>query len=688
MPERANSRRGHGPARAPAGPNADRPGAASAPAARTGRQPAEPEVGPRRLLDLQRTAGNRAVSSLVSRANQSQPGAAVVQRVEVKDKALSETLYNQSGAGGKAGAAQYNLTPAYVLTRTGDSGVTAKVRIKFLHQVRGPDKVLIGSPTEIPVNDPDDRRGWAEKLTKEQVKPWNGHVTMTGEEVNVASKNTTKRLPLTFEAVPVFGLNDKDFDAVVIIHPSSVVAGSPGQPIDAGNYYINKGAYSADEKVIAAHEYGHLIGIPDEYSQSNEQLNALLHQAAPGTAPSAQAALDKTTVERMVLSSLRTPLMDALNTAMPSVTDALRAKRAAVKKQLAAVTKTGVKDAAVTTELEKQLTAAAQPGVAKGVPRAVAFQTTRNFSNKDLAGSTVEAGFSAAALATMIRDKYSASLWGAEHADVAVAGLGDVAVNVQQSVRNTTQAGGTQAANATAAAAGSVGTAGGPINFLGMPLVAPPTGLIAKLMGIPAAWGTAGSALEAGVTSAAFTTKMEAVLKVQGAAAAIAALIPGLGAGPTISGNRALYAKAYSMVNNAASEAAKQLATDLLSTVIPPVITGGVSDLQTSIQAEVDKIMGTPPAGAAALANPAMAALATAMKARLDADKTASAGGGRDPIGAKKPAPDQDVTYSYQGLMGSSGNLKIREDQLAPLVKQFNSHCTTFWEKAFTAEVK
>jgi hypothetical protein len=87
--------------------------------------------------------------------------------------------------------------------------------------------------------------------------------------------------------------------------------------------------------VIAAHEYGHLIGIPDEYSQSNEQMNALLHQAAPGTAPSAKRALDRKTVERMVLSSLRSPLLGALDTAMPSVTDALRAKRAAVKKQLA-----------------------------------------------------------------------------------------------------------------------------------------------------------------------------------------------------------------------------------------------------------------------------------------------------------------------------------------------------------------
>ena len=160
-----------------------------------------------------------------------------------------------------------------------------------------------------------------QKLVKEQVKPWNGHVTLTGEEVNVLSGNTAKRLPVTFESEAVFGLGDA-YDNIVIVHPSSVQAGTPGQKIDAGNYYVNKGPnYPGDEKVIAAHEYGHLIGIPDEYSQSNEQMNALLHQAAPTTAPSAQAALDRKTVQRMVLLALRLPLLQALDSAMASATD-------------------------------------------------------------------------------------------------------------------------------------------------------------------------------------------------------------------------------------------------------------------------------------------------------------------------------------------------------------------------------
>ena len=636
---------------------------------------------PHQLLDLQRSAGNRAVLGIVDNIERNS-----VQRVEVKDTKMSETLYNQSGTGGRAKAKDYAITPSYVLTRNGDAGLTVKVRVKFLHQVRDNTGALTDSPVEIPTNDPDDRRGWAEKLVKEQSKPWNGHVTLTGEEVNVVSDNTKKRLPVTFESVAVFGLGDP-YDNIVIIHPSSVAAGSPGQKIDAGNYYVNQGTYKADTNVIAAHEYGHLIGVPDEYSQSNEQMNALLHQAAPKTAPSAQAALDKKTVERMVLHSLRTPLITALNGAMPSVTDALRTKRAAVKKQMAAAARAGVKEPAVRAELEQQLAAAADPGLARAVPKTVAFQTTKNFSNLSLADTTVEAGFSAAALSTMIRDKYWQALLGAEKANVAVEGLGDVSINVQQSVRNTTAAGGAQAADAATAAGGVMGGPGGPVTFFGLPLIAPPSGLVGQLMGISNTWGTAGSALEAGVTAAAFSAKMEAILKTVSVAAAIAGA---LGLGPTpVAGHRALYGKAYGMVNSAAAAAAKQLSADLLNTVIPPVINSGVSDLQSAIQTEVEKVMGTPPTGIAALgSNPAMANLVNAMKARLDADKTASAGGGRDPVGTGKAAPDQDVTYSYQGLMGSHGTMAIREDQLNPLVKQFNLRCLTLWEKAFKAEVK
>ena len=115
-----------------------------------------------------------------------------------------------------------------------------------------------------------------------------------------------------------------------------------------------------------------------------------------------------------------------------------------------------------------------------------------------------------------------------------------------------------------------------------------------------------------------------------------------------------------------------------------------VADLESTIQGEVAKVMGTPASGVAALGppNPQMAALVAHMKSALDADKTASAGGGRSPLGAGKAAPDQNVTYSVQSLMGSSKDTTLRADQFNPMVKHFNKLLTTTFEKDFAAEVK
>ncbi len=643
------------------------------------------------MLALQRTVGNRAVTSVMR---------SVAQRVAIKEPTRTETLYNTPVAGGQATANQYTMNPQYEMTRSGDTGVTVTVRIKFLSQARnGVDPTspgapagtpalgtLLGSPTEIPASDP--RRAWATGVAAGGVAHWNGHLTLVGEEWNLTEDNTRKRLPVTFQSVPVFGIGETAHSQI-IVHPSSVVAGSPGQPIDAGNYYMNKGNYGGDEKVIAAHEYGHLLGIPDEYSQSNEQLNALIHQAAPGTAPSARAALDRITVQRMVLAALRQPMYSQLSATLPEVTEALRAKRQLVKTRMAAAARESVVSAEVRDELQAQLTVGADSKLGASVPGVVAFETTANFSNVSRADEGVEAGFSTAALTKHIGDGYWKAFLDAGSANVAVAGLGDVRLNVQGSVPATTATGGAQAGPAAGLATSAVGATAAP----GLPTIAPPTSLTGKLTALPATWGAAGSAVETGVTAAAFSGKMVATLKAAAAsaAAAAAALPPGVVPSPRMQRARELYARAYQMVTNAARTASRQVATELIATTIDPILTASVSDLQTTIDTEVGRIMTTPAAGVAALGtpDPNMVAMVAAMKARLDADKAATAGGGRDPLGAPGgTAPAQDVTYSYQGLMGSNATTALRPDQFGPMVTQFNSKLTTLFEKKFTAEVR
>ena len=52
-------------------------------------------------------------------------------------------------------------------------------------------------------------------------------------------------------------------------------------------------------------------------------------------------------------------------------------------------------------------------------------------------------------------------------------------------------------------------------------MIFPASGLIGQLSALPATWGTAGSAVESGVTPAAFATKMADLVKSATAAAAV-----------------------------------------------------------------------------------------------------------------------------------------------------------------------
>jgi hypothetical protein len=151
------------------------------------------------------------------------------------------------------------------------------------------------------------------------------------------------------------------------------------------------------------------------------------------------------------------------------------------------------------------------------------------------------------------------------------------------------------------------------------------------------------------------------------------------------------------MVSNAARGASRQVAADLIDAAIAPIMTVSATDLGTKISAEVNRVMTTPPAGipAPGPADPNMAAVVATMKETLDKDKAATKDTGRDPLGAgnKKKVADQDVTYSYQGLMGSSDTngpdpTALRADQFNPMVAHFNHDLLASGEGPFTAEVK
>lgn len=707
----------------------------------------------RQLMALQGMVGNEVVSSVMR---------TVAQRVPVTAPDPTETLYNQTSATGQATARSYGSggTVSYDMVRAGDTGVTVTVRIKFLNQNRNsvdpaspgapagtpPLGTLLGSPTEIPVDDPDNRRAWATDMASRAVAIWNGRLTLVEGAAATPAAGTAatpaagtapatppspapaagatpatppggppvavapRRLPVTFTSVPVFGLSDPA-DTQIIVHPMATVAGTPGQPIDSGNYYLNKGTYGNDDAVIAAHEYGHLLGIPDEYSQNSAQLNALIHQAAPGGAPSGGPALDKASIQRMVLKSLRQPLYDALRAALGPVTAAMRAQKGKVRTAMVAAAKGGVTDAAVTAELTRMLTARAEGRIAPSIPAAVAFETTRNFSSRSVGGSAVDAGFSVGSLTDAISGAYWDALYGAERASVAVPGVGNVTVDVADSVSNTTASGGANAASAAGVASTTVsgsgaaggagpggpaagGAGGGTAPTPGLPAITPPPTLVSQLTALPATWSAAGSLLETGVTPASFAKAMTATLKSGDAAAIAAAAALSAGRRPRKSRTVGeMYRRAYRMVQAASADAATQVAADLVRETVKPTLATSVSQLTGSIDDAVNRVMGTTPSGVAALGtpDPNMTALVRSMKTTLDANKTAAAANpGRDPMGPSRTgaAPAMDVTYSYEGLMGSSTTRALRVDQFGPLVDNFNGRFLNPGEQRYRAEVR
>lgn len=664
-----------------------------------------------RLLDLQEQAGNRAVSRLV---------AGTVQRVPVSTP-MHETLFNTQNASGQAvqgNPAGYGTVPTtvgnpgganYDMTRAADdSGVTVLVTIRFLQQQRNsvapptpnPTNLpalgaLLNSPTEIPANDPTNRRDWAAQAADAAANLWTGrHVLFTstahaqhddphdaGDGAGAggqasAPADTPIRLPVTFRAKAVFGLTEPA-NHQIIVHPPSVVPGSPGQPIDAGNFYQQdpnnrSKSYPHGDDVIYAHEYGHLLGMPDEYSQSDEQLNAILHNAAPRSAASAQGAVERVALERMALAALSNPLYAALQAAMPSLGAALAAKRPLVTRKLADAARAGVRDGGVRGELEAELNAAAASDQQAEVPHIVAFETTENFSNLTSAEDSLADAFAPAALAKLVGDAYWRALLAPMGTPVSIPDFDDVSVNVTNSVYTSTGSG-PLAAAANTEATGVAGPAGTP----GLPPVVPSGTLIGRLSDLPATWAAAGSQLEAAVTPAAFSTAMTAALRSAAAApAALAAVATLFGmAPPQIPNAAGVYRRAYTLVTNGARAAGVQVVNDLLTATMQPTLAASVTAVQSSIASEVTRILTTPPAGHAAAgpADPNMAAVVAAMKTRLDADKASGATTPRqDPSAGGAAVVPQNVTFSAQGLMGSSNSSAVRVDQFAPMVAAFN----------------
>jgi hypothetical protein len=646
------------------------------------------------MLALQRMVGNRAVTSAIERTNLRRP---YLQRVPVSYGG-GETLYNETDAAGKAKGNPYGGSGTFQLTRDGDAGVNLEVRIRFLKQARNTMPKRRGHPTDPDVGDltgpktvlPPGDQAWATQTAADAVAKWNGKLVLVGKDKPAPdAEEKTKRLKVTFKSSPVFGLTDPA-DTEVIVHPPGVIGGSKGNPIDAGDYYMKKddSVYPDSDAMIYAHEYGHLMGINDEYSQSNEQMNLLIHRAAPGTAASSMAALDKKTLELMALALLTRPLYGQLMASLGAVKNAIAGQKKAVKKRMTEAAKGAAKSAEITTLLTDRLTTMSTEKVKKSVPRAVAIQTGSNFAASKIATGGVDRILAPGGVTKLIGDAYGQALVKPQGESMNIPGLGEVKIDVSESIFNAAGKRGRVKTDMQKAAEGEAKAT------IGLPKLPAPGTLVGQLAAVPGTWSSAGGAVETGINEGTFTAKMKATLDAATAAAAapppLLALFGVRPAAPTLKSSQKLYEKAWVLMFNAANATVKQLTSELVTSTMNPVLQASATALQAAIAAEVQRVMTMTPTELAASPSPDpnMAAIVGDMKGRLDASKAALKGTGMDPLGVTgATTPAQDVTYSYQGMMGAGKTGAMRPDQFQLIVDTFNTKLKLKTEQNFSAEV-
>ena len=402
------------------------------PEARRGREPA-PEASP--ILDLQRRAGNQAVAGAMARTAGADRrgaerrsvgnGAPAVQRVAVTTPTRQETLFNQRPAAGQAGAAVFGSSAGqtFDMSRGGTpDAVTVTVRIRFIQQGRtltgpaGNQRPTDSGPiTAIPPG--DARRPFAQNICDTAPTHWTGRAVLVGTRAATSGLASLwnsdaggpVRLPLKFRAVPVYDLAPVPADKEIRLFPQAQAAGGATHPIDARHYYMNPGTYAGmNQEAIYAHEYGHLLGLSDEYSHSNPQMHALLHGIDPGTASERGKTMDRESVRKMVLAALTRPLMDRVTASTDEIARAFGAGKAPVVTALAASLRTALRDATVKSMLGLNVppaSAALAPRCRALINAAVADTDTRT-----LASRVVSAEFGAGPMGALVRRLYFQAL--------------------------------------------------------------------------------------------------------------------------------------------------------------------------------------------------------------------------------------------------------------------------------------
>ena len=635
---------------------------------------------------LQGAAGNRAVTALLS-------GDPAVQRVPVTVPTRRETLFNKAAPGGKATSRTYGDASGAKLdlSRGGTpEAVTVTVRIRFVDQARDAGGNDTGAVTVIPAG--DERRAWAQDMCKKAPGLWTGRAKLVGkrnpkppegwDDIMHPDPGGRVTLPLVFKAVPVFDLASPSApaDVTVNVFGSGTTAGGDQHPIDAGHYYMNKGDYSSSAEAIYAHEYGHLLGLSDEYSHSNPQMHALLHGLDPATSAARGKALDTETVKRMVIASLTRPLFRRLHAAGREISAVLGRGSKPLRTALGDQLRTALADPAVHGLFAANLPPAAAP-LAPKVASFVAAAATAPRNTTGLAAGVVATELAPRALGALIDNRYFTALDAVHGTAADVGGIGmNITIGGNAGITSDGVAvippsgvwkAATGAGAMRTAANRVVGRVVGAAQQRGKPPpVRPSTSLIGQLEALPKAWTTFATSAPAALSSATLRADLTTAL--------VAAWLARLGTvRPTVRRAKVLAAAADRAVHQAALAASTNAVRAFLAAQVEPVLQASVTALSGAIATEVTTLLSTPAGTVAAGApkDPDLTALAASLHARLTAEavaaKAAQAATGGTGVDPGEAAPGQSVTYGTVNMMSDNTNI-FRADQFADIATQFN----------------
>ena len=666
-----------------------------------------------------------------------------VQRVPINVPATEETLYtgNQTATGSQ-GAGRYSTNPAdardptnttggttqYELTRDDTNrNATVEVKIRFVNQARTVPAggTTFPAPTVIPTSDP--RRDFANRLCGTtdapgpMLAPWNGQFVLISRRRPPPSGGTPAptdagatagtptstpatsggtgtppttsapdeiRLNLRFRATPIWDLTTPAHH-VVRLFGAGTPGGSAGNPIDATNFYTDttsSGAYAATTDMIYAHEFGHMMGIPDEYSRSNDQMHRLFHRVSPTDETRMNTALDRATISRMVLAAIQPQLQTAIHNLSGEAATMFAATRPTISRQLATGIFQGWREGTildtVATNVQGQMTAPTQSSLLGRVPAVLRFEALQNLSNLSFAQEVTDSEMAAGSLETLLNNILSTSVFQQRIVTIpASTGDMNVSINVASSVSTPAAL----TASATTIANSAMGQpVAPPAGARGRrtPTIYPSDTLLGQLQTLPATWRATANSMGDHVTAATISAKIQE--------AVVAALASGFDFS-TVTSVRDLYQQLLRLVTNVSKTAARNALREFMTEGIRPMMDTQVRSILSMVEAETQRQASATATGSGSSASPgtprdpalvaAVQQMETAMRTQLQnqplptTPATATAAEREDPRVSQTGA--QDVTYDVNSLMGDNAlGTGLRTDQMQRIVTLFNAQAT------------